>query len=272
LGLLGLGTLFAIYGPSIHDESSARAAMNIITGFSFGASSIALFARVGGGIYTKAADVGADLVGKVEAGIPEDHPLNPATIADNVGDNVGDIAGMGADLFGSFAEATCAALVLVAASEGLDATAPGMSPEKHQRALMYPVMISSLGVVAGFLTLLVVGKAYPVKDPQDVEKALKGILVISTVIMTPIVVWLSYWALPEGAFQVAGLQVQWWYCALCILLGLWSGLAIGILGGKSWGLFGTWVLAGFHGGVLRGPLGVENLRPHLILRFLGSIS
>jgi len=94
---------------------------------------------------------------------------------------------------------------------------------------MYPVMISSLGVVAGFLTLLVVGKAYPVKEPHHVEKALKGILVISTVIMTPIVVWLSYWALPEEAFLVAGLQVQWWYCALCILLGLWSGLAIGFV-------------------------------------------
>ena len=106
LGLLGLGTLFAIYTNlgwvDVAGTMDINKVITVLTGFSFGASSIALFARVGGGIYTKAADVGADLVGKVEAGIPEDHPLNPATIADNVGDNVGDVAGMGADLFESY--------------------------------------------------------------------------------------------------------------------------------------------------------------------------
>jgi len=103
LGVLGLGSLFILFSHQFGTDTVAiNRVITVITGFSFGASSIALFARVGGGIYTKAADVGADLVGKVEAGIPEDHPLNPATIADNVGDNVGDVAGMGADLFESY--------------------------------------------------------------------------------------------------------------------------------------------------------------------------
>ncbi|MDP6853847.1 MAG: sodium/proton-translocating pyrophosphatase, partial [Candidatus Marinimicrobia bacterium] len=113
LGVLGLGGLF-IYYTSLYgnDAVNIKTVLNVISGFSLGASSIALFARVGGGIYTKAADVGADLVGKVEAGIPEDHPLNPATIADNVGDNVGDVAGMGADLFESYVGSIVGSMVL----------------------------------------------------------------------------------------------------------------------------------------------------------------
>merc|ERR1719324_889096 len=193
-----------------------------VAGYGLGGSSIALFGRVGGGIYTKAADVGADLFGKNDEGMDEDDYRNPACIADNVGDNVGDIAGMGADLFGSFAESTCAALVLASSSADLR--------EHGWAAIMYPVLISSLGVVVGIMTLLIESKFYPIvnTDPNSVERALKGILNISTVLMTPVVVGLSFCCLPL-TFTMAegGPAIQWWYCCLSILLGLWSGLLIG---------------------------------------------
>lgn len=118
--------------------------MELLAGYGLGGSSMALFGWVGGGIYTKAADVGADLVGKVEHDLGEDSPRNPATIADNVGDNVGDIAGMGSDLFGSFAESTCAALVLI-----------GNTPTLIQNTnicLYYPFMITSIGIISGLIT------------------------------------------------------------------------------------------------------------------------
>jgi K(+)-stimulated pyrophosphate-energized sodium pump len=143
LAVLGLGGLFiilkAIFAPeSLADSKEMEKTLEVLTGFSFGAESIALFARVGGGIYTKAADVGADLVGKVEAGIPEDDPRNPATIADNVGDNVGDVAGMGADLFGSFVATILASMVL-----GREITVTdnfgGLSP------ILLPMIIAGVG-------------------------------------------------------------------------------------------------------------------------------
>merc|ERR1719375_2277147 len=151
-----------------------------VAGYGLGGSSIALFGRVGGGIYTKAADVGADLSGKNDYGMDEDDYRNPACIADNVGDNVGDIAGMGADLFGSFAESTCAALVL--ASSSPDLTANGWV------SIMYPVLISSIGILVGIATLIIYPSVYPIANdkPDSVEKALKGILNISTALMTPV--------------------------------------------------------------------------------------
>ena len=136
LGVLGLSSLFLFYNSQFDNMTMV---LNVLSGFSLGASSIALFARVGGGIYTKAADVGADLVGKVEAGIPEDHPLNPATIADNVGDNVGDVAGMGADLFESYVGSIIATMVL--GSAFMLSTNVGMN------AVLLPLFLAATGII-----------------------------------------------------------------------------------------------------------------------------
>jgi K(+)-stimulated pyrophosphate-energized sodium pump len=149
LGVLGLSLLFLLYSNSFGtDGDNLTKVLNVISGFSLGASSIALFARVGGGIYTKAADVGADLVGKVEAGIPEDHPLNPATIADNVGDNVGDVAGMGADLFESFVGSIIGTMVLGAAFAGLAEYSGFMN---GLGAVILPLALAAAGIIVSII-------------------------------------------------------------------------------------------------------------------------
>ena len=149
LAVLGLGGVFIIllhvFAPGVAaNHDNVRRAIEVLTGFSLGAESIALFARVGGGIYTKAADVGADLVGKVEAGIPEDDPRNPATIADNVGDNVGDVAGMGADLFGSYVATVLATMVLGQETQSVDQY-NGFAP------ILLPMLIAGMGIVFSML-------------------------------------------------------------------------------------------------------------------------
>ena len=154
LAVLGLGSLFIVFAMifvkdgNVNGESM-EIALEVLTGFSLGAESIALFARVGGGIYTKAADVGADLVGKVEAGIPEDDPRNPATIADNVGDNVGDVAGMGADLFGSYVATILATMVLGREIKSADAVG-GIAP------ILLPMLIAGIGIAFSIVGMLFV--------------------------------------------------------------------------------------------------------------------
>ena len=172
LALLGLGTLFL--GFSGMFEGNTEMTLNVITGFSMGASSIALFARVGGGIYTKAADVGADLVGKVEAGLPEDDPRNPATIADNVGDNVGDVAGMGADLFGSYVATVLAAMVLgnyVITDMGgsINDTFGGIGP------ILLPMSIAGVGIIISLVgTLFVKINSNDAKEAEVMGALNKG--------------------------------------------------------------------------------------------------
>jgi len=157
LGLVGIGGVFLWLAGGSLESAEARGFAEIISGFAMGASSIALFARVGGGIYTKAADVGADLVGKVEAGIPEDDPRNPATIADNVGDNVGDVAGMGADIFESYVGAVIATIAIAA-------TSPFVPAETLVRAISLPIIYTMLGLVAslvGIFMMRILSKGNP---------------------------------------------------------------------------------------------------------------
>jgi len=203
LGVLGLGVLFLVYSgmfvPDAVQGVAARIAITkvitVLTGFSFGASSIALFARVGGGIYTKAADVGADLVGKVEAGIPEDHPLNPATIADNVGDNVGDVAGMGADLFESYVGSIIGTMVLGATYIG--ATTGGFDTANQfggMNAVLLPLVLASVGILTSIIGTFFV----KVKEGGDPQKALNIGEFFSAGLMLAATWAIAQWMLPNG--------------------------------------------------------------------------
>ena len=211
LGVLGLSGLFLFYSNYFGSDSvSIKTVLNVISGFSLGASSIALFARVGGGIYTKAADVGADLVGKVEAGIPEDHPLNPATIADNVGDNVGDVAGMGADLFESFVGSIIGSMVLGAVL--------------GNEFVLLPLYIAASGIVVSIIGTFMVS----VKEGGDPQKALNRGEFGSSAIMIAVIYFLIQEVLPAEFIQ-GGVAFTSMGVFFATVIGLLSGLGIGLI-------------------------------------------
>jgi K(+)-stimulated pyrophosphate-energized sodium pump len=235
LGVLGLSILFISYDSMGWDINRV---ITVLTGFSFGASSIALFARVGGGIYTKAADVGADLVGKVEAGIPEDHPLNPATIADNVGDNVGDVAGMGADLFESFVGSIIGTMVLGAAfiavtdpasADALTSGAKEFSPTNEfngLNAVLLPLVLAGIGIVTSIIGMFFV----KVKEGGDPQKALNRGEFIAAALMLVATFLIVNWMLPE-TWTIAGDEIAYSSMGVfwAVLFGLGGGLLIGIV-------------------------------------------
>ena len=231
LALLGLGTLLVVYTGmipgSLEGGDATMLVLNLLSGFSLGASSIALFARVGGGIYTKAADVGADLVGKVEAGIPEDHPLNPATIADNVGDNVGDVAGMGADLFESYIGAVISSMILGAAwYSGLDAASSGMGIN----AVILPLVIAIIGIVASFLGFFLV----KTKEGGDPQKGLNRGTFGAGIFMIIGTIFAIKALMPATPFTVtdviAGEPTFTWYgIVIAVVAGLIAGIMVGMI-------------------------------------------
>jgi K(+)-stimulated pyrophosphate-energized sodium pump len=208
LGLLGVTAFYWAYGETV--------GVSHVLGFSFGASSIALFARVGGGIFTKAADVGADLVGKVEAGIPEDDPRNPAVIADNVGDNVGDVAGMGADLFESYVGSILAAMVLAAA-------AIASVPNAAQEVVVYPLVIAALGILGSIVGTYFV---HAEKESQLSAALFRGLVVASLVLIAlSALVTLAM----KPTLTVDGQVIGHWSIWFCVIIGLVVGVIIGRL-------------------------------------------
>jgi len=234
LAVLGLGGLFIVllqlFAPGAASTShDVVKAVEILTGFSLGAESIALFARVGGGIYTKAADVGADLVGKVEAGIPEDDPRNPATIADNVGDNVGDVAGMGADLFGSYVATVLATIVLgheVTNANGLSLNDGymGFSP------ILLPMLIAGIGIIFSILgTFFVRISENAGVNTAVVQKAL-NMGNWGSIILTAIASYfLCDFILPDGSLYIRGFEFTKLHVFAAIALGLIVGTLMSLI-------------------------------------------
>jgi K(+)-stimulated pyrophosphate-energized sodium pump len=211
LALLGLMFTYLLFVVWLQVDD----AFEIVTAFGLGASSIALFSRVGGGIYTKAADVGADLVGKVEAGIPEDDPRNPATIADNVGDNVGDVAGMGADLFESYAGSIIAPISLIAFAAALTADTIG----DNLGYLVFPMAVAFVGMIASIIGSFFV-RAGDSTESHALSKALHmgtNVAMVLTVIATVVVAWMIFGDTTD----------KWWGIAVSVIGGLLVGWALG---------------------------------------------
>ncbi|MFZ9886743.1 MAG: sodium-translocating pyrophosphatase [Myxococcota bacterium] len=229
LAVLGLGGLFGLYSaiPSLASADRLADVLTIVSGFSLGASSIALFARVGGGIYTKAADVGADLVGKVEAGIPEDDPRNPATIADNVGDNVGDVAGMGADLFESYVGAIISSMVIGVGMVAVTGASGTLARGDATLAFVYlPLILAGAGILASILGTFLVSTTEG-GDPQAaLHRGTLGaaaLMVLATAgicsTMLP-----DYFAMPAGDIAYSK-----WGVFGALVGGLVAGVAIGFV-------------------------------------------
>ncbi len=217
LGLIGLsitlGWLFALNGTSAAPEF--RSSLDILAGFGFGASAIALFARVGGGIFTKAADVGADLVGKVEAGIPEDDPRNPAVIADNVGDNVGDVAGMGADLYESYVNSIIASMVL-ALTAALTLASPTL--ENLVTWIMVPLILAAVGIVASIIGTFFVRTGEDV-SAHDCHRAFNRGLMVSSVLV-------ALFGFATVHYLVGSENYGLFYA---LIIGLVAGILIGLI-------------------------------------------
>ena len=224
LGIFGLGLLFLAY-DNLTSWTDVRV-INVIAGFSLGASSIALFARVGGGIYTKAADVGADLAGKVYEGIPEDDPRNPATIADNVGDNVGDVAGMGADLFESYVGSIIGTMVL--GTGFLTTFGEGVGGAGSLSAILLPLVLAGVGI------LVSIGASFLVRVPEggNPQRGLNMGEFGASIVMAALSFFLIRWMLPEswtattpivGVFAYTSLGVFW-----AVVIGLFAGVLIGL--------------------------------------------